>query len=78
MSAKIMRKPRSWRGWLRLALLLPWLLILLPVWWIRGARARRIFRCELCRSGVPPVVARRLSDRYRLPSLRSLAAVKQS
>ncbi|NLG36564.1 MAG: hypothetical protein GX549_01015 [Clostridiales bacterium] len=69
------RRPRSLRGWLRI-LAAPWALLVRGiVWKIRAARARRIFRRELIRAQVPPEIARRLSDRYRAPSLRNMSAL---
>lgn len=69
------RRPRSLRGWLRLLAALWVLLVRGLVWKIRAARARRIFRRELIRAQIPPDIARRLSDRYRAPSLRHMSAL---
>lgn len=51
------------------------LLIIVPLWLIRNARTRALFRGELMAAGVPRDAAKRLSDRYkvRLRDLRRFA-----
>ena len=42
------------------------LVVLLPVWLIRGVRSRMRFRAQLMAAGVPQDAARSLSSRYKL------------
>jgi hypothetical protein len=60
------RRPNAVLGYFKLVWMLLVMLVLLPVWFIRGIATRARFRAELRTAGVPPEAAKRLSDRYKL------------
>ena len=52
------------------------LVVMVPVWLIRGVHSRMRFRAQLMAAGVPKPAARSLSSRYKLSftDLRKMAA----
>ncbi len=60
------RRPNAVLGFIKATGVLLVMLVLLPVWLIRGAVTRAKFRAELRAAGVPQDAARRLSDRLKV------------
>ncbi len=71
----ITRKPNAILGFIKAVWVLLVMLVMLPVWLIRGAVTRARFRAELRAAGVPLDAARRLSNRYKV-GLRDLAGIR--
>ncbi len=68
------RKPSAVLGFIKAMWMILVMLVMLPVWLIRGVVARARFRAELRAAGVPLEAVKRLSNRYKL-RLRDLAGI---
>jgi hypothetical protein len=69
------RRPNAVLGFIKAAWVMLVMLVLLPVWLIRGAVTRARFRAELRAAGVPLDAARRLSNRLKV-GVRDISSIR--